>query len=254
MLYSQSRGQGPAVILLHGLFGMGDNLLMLARALSSDFQLHTLDLRNHGRSPWMNSMSFDEMAADVLAFMDQQGIVAADCVGHSLGGKVAMQLALNAPNRVRRLVVADIAPVDYASDHDQVFAALRQIDLSGVTSRGDVNKLLANYLEDEGVKQFLLKSLYRNENGDFAWRMNVDVLYQCYEQLRQGFTTRQQFNGPTLFIKGENSSYIQQQHQAAIERLFPNFQFKVIQGTGHWLHAEKPAVFNRLVQRFLLAH
>ena len=253
MLYSQSRGEGSPVILLHGLFGMGDNLGLLARALSANFQVISLDLRNHGRSPWVPGMDMQAMAADVIGFLDEQGIARADFVGHSLGGKIAMQVALDYPQRVRRLVVADIAAVTYAGNHDEVFAALRAVDLDFVHSRSEVATVLSQHLAEQGVVQFLLKSLYRNEQGQYRWRMNVDVLEGCYDQLRQGYQRDGQFSGATLFIKGEQSAYIQAGHQSLIASLFPNYQFKMIQGTGHWLHAEKPKVFNRLVENFLQA-
>jgi esterase len=252
LLYSQSRGQGSPVVLLHGLFGMGDNLGLLARALSGHFQVFSLDLPNHGRSPRTGSMSLDDMAVNVLEFLESEGISRADFVGHSLGGKLAMQLALNHPARVRRLVVADIAPVEYSGNHDDVFAALRAVAIDSVQSRAEVATVLSQHLSEEGVSQFLLKSLYRNEQGGFSWRMDIDALYNCYPQLCMGYNGSGVFTGPTLFIKGENSSYIQTKHQSTIETLFPQYQFKMIQNTGHWLHAEKPVVFNRLVERFLL--
>lgn len=240
------------MILLHGLFGMGDNLGALSRALSTQYQVISVDLRNHGRSPWADSMALADMAGDVIALLDRLGVEMADVVGHSLGGKVAMQVALDYPNRVRRLVVADIAPVEYAGNHDEVFKALAAVTLSTVQSRSEVAAILAEQLEEEGVPQFLLKSLYRTEQGSYAWRMNVGTLFERYQQLRAGYDGSGQFNGPTLFIKGENSNYVQAQHQSCIEKLFPHYRFKIIQGTGHWLHVEKPAVFNGLVERFLL--
>lgn len=252
MLYSQSKGQGSPVILLHGLFGMGDNLGLLARALSAHFQVLSLDLPNHGRSPRSQSMNLDDMAEKVIEFLDFEGISRADFVGHSLGGKLAMHVALNQPKRVRRLVVADIAPVQYSGNHDDVFAALRAVPIDSVQSRAEVASVLSQYLEEEGVRQFLLKSLYRNEQGQFCWRMDIEALHHCYPQLSMGYNGPGSFTGPTLFIKGQDSSYIQAKHQSTIEQLFPHYQFKIIQNTGHWLHAEKPVVFNRLVERFLL--
>lgn len=253
MLYSQSRGQGSPVILLHGLFGMGDNLGLLSRALSEYYQVISVDLRNHGRSPRADSMSLAEMAADVIELLDSEDLGCADFLGHSLGGKVAMQVALDFPDRVRRLVVADIAPVEYTGNHDEVFNALRSVDLSSVQSRSEVATIVSQHLEEDGVAQFLLKSLYRNEQGVYAWRMNVDALYDCYQHLRAGYSGVGQFTGPTLFIKGEDSSYIQAGHQTRIEQLFPHASLKIIQATGHWLHVEKPVVFNGLVERFLMA-
>lgn len=240
----------PPVILLHGLFGMGDNLLALAKVLEKNYTVYRLDLRNHGRSSSEKTMSLPEMADDVRAWMDEQGIERMNFVGHSLGGKVAMQLALTWPERVNKLVVADIAPVEYPPHHSDVLEGLQKVELSTLSSRRDADQVLSRFIEESGVRQFLLKSLYKNDQG-FHWRFNLDVIVTAYDHLRQG-VSGESFLNPVLFIKGENSKYIRAENQSVIKQLFPNFDFKVIQDTGHWLHAEKPAVFNRLVERFLL--
>ncbi|MBL4827087.1 MAG: alpha/beta fold hydrolase [Spongiibacteraceae bacterium] len=246
-------GEGQPLILLHGLFGMGVNLSMVAKPMSEHFQVTSLDLRNHGTSFWASSMSFTEMAEDVLRFMDHAGITQAHILGHSLGGKVAMQLALNHPQRVNKLIVADIAPVAYRGNHDKVFEGIGAIDVTAMTPRRDAQTILEQYIDEEGERLFLLKSLYRTEQGHFAWRLNVEALERCYPQLREGVTAEQAFAGPTLFIKGENSPYIIPEYQEVINGLFSDVSFKMIQNTGHWLHAEKTAAFNRIVGNFLLA-
>lgn len=254
-LYSNISGQqqGPAVILLHGLFGMGSNLSMIARALVDQYCVHSLDLRNHGRSPAASEMSFCDMAGDVIDYMDAQGIDRCHLLGHSLGGKVAMQVALLAPERVSRLIVADIAPVSYQGNHDDVFAGLNAVDLPLLKRRSDAEQVLAAHITDSGVRQFIIKSLYRDNNQQFQWRLNVQGIQDCYEQLRQSLVAPpgQQFSGPVLFIKGELSRYIMPEHRDAIVALFPNADLKMIQKTGHWLHAEKTVAFNRLVVNFL---
>jgi esterase len=249
-----SRSGNPAgdkVILLHGLFGMGSNLSMVARALAEQFDVHSLDLRNHGRSPRADNMQLSAMAGDVLAYLDAQGVEQCHIVGHSLGGKVAMQLAVMAPKRLKRLVVADIAPVSYERHHDEVFAGLNAVDLNKIQSRSDAEAVLAPHIDELGVRQFILKSLYRNSDGQFAWRMNVQVLQQHYADMREALAAGSQFDGPVLFIKGEHSSYILPEHWPQVLAHFPNASIKMIQGTGHWLHAEKPVAFNRLVLKFL---
>ncbi|MFT5692247.1 MAG: esterase [Oceanicoccus sp.] len=240
-----------SVILLHGLFGMADNLGMVAKPLSESFRVYSLDLRNHGRSFRAGSMLFSEMAGDVERFMDSKGISSAYLIGHSLGGKVAMQTALQAPERVKAMVVADIAPVAYVGSHDEVFAGLRAIDLPSINSRRQAETILRDYIVDPGVRLFLMKSLYKDRAGVFAWRMNVEALHACYEQMRFAVQAEKPFCGPTLFIKGEQSQYITEQHRDAIVNLFPAAKIKIIQNTGHWLHAEKPVAFNRLVKNFL---
>lgn len=254
VLHHTVSGQGEPLILLHGLFGMSDNLTSVARLLSGYFTVYCLDLRNHGRSFRADSMRFEEMAADVLAFMDSHDISKAHLLGHSLGGKVAMQLALMAPERVMRLVVADIAPVAYRGNHDEVFAGLNALDLDNLVSRREAEEVLKQHIEEQGVRLFILKSLARSKAGAFSWRLNIEGIQASYNDLRAGLDSPQPFTGPTLFIKGELSPYIQTDHREDIERLFPQARLKIIQNTGHWLHAEKPVAFNNVVKQFLTAN
>lgn len=240
---------GGWVLLLHGLFGAGDNLGGLGKALAQTHRVALVDLRNHGRSPHSPHMDLDLLAADVAALQDRLGIDACALVGHSLGGKVAMQLALNAPQRVRRLLAADIAPVRYPPHHQRILGALAALDLAALAGRGGAEAQLARAIAEPAVRQFLLKSLYRDHSG-FHWRFNLAALASDYAALSAA-PHGAPYAGPTLFIKGELSSYIAPEHQAAMRALFPNFRFKMIQGAGHWLHAERPAAFNRLVQQFL---
>lgn len=242
-------GQGDWVLLLHGLFGAGDNLGGLGRELAEYDRVVLVDLRNHGRSPHSDEMSLPLLAADIAALLDHLGIDRAALVGHSLGGKVAMELALNLPGRVGRLVVADIAPVRYPPHHQTILGALGGLELENLRSRGEADNQLALAIDEPAVRQFLLKSLYRDNTG-FHWRFNLEALRDCYPQLSaapQGLP----FAGPTLFIKGELSDYIKPEFEAAMRAAFPHFQFRMIAGAGHWLHAERPVAFNRLVRHFL---
>lgn len=244
--------EGPYVLLIHGLFGDGDNLGALARQLASHYRPVLVDLRNHGRSPHVPSMTLAEMAADLALLQEQLGVSRTALVGHSLGGKVAMQLALTAPERVERLVVADIAPVRYRPHHNEILAALESLDLSQISSRGDADRLLAARLDDRGVRQFLLKSVQRDPaSGAWRWQFNLAAFRACYDEQLVAPPEGEPFAGPTLFIKGETSDYIIPDHREAMERLFPSLQLEVIAGAGHWLHGEKPAAFNRLVEQFL---
>lgn len=240
----------PAIVLIHGLFGDLDNLKSISRALSDSHHVINVDLRNHGQSPWADTMPFSAMAADVLAVLDSLGIEQAHVLGHSLGGKVAMEIALNHPNRVRSLVVADIAPVSYAPSHNTILGALEGIDLEHIDSRQAADVALANSIQEKGVRQFLLKNLRKTDSG-WAWRMNLAALRHCYPDLIGAPASDLVYNGPVLFIRGGNSNYIQAQHKNAILTRFPHAQSKTIAGVGHWLHAEKPVVFNGLVERFL---
>jgi esterase len=253
LLHYSVQGEGEPLILLHGLFGMGDNLAMIARPLSEFFKVYRLDLRNHGRSFRSEIMNFTQMAEDVLTLMDDQGMHNTHLLGHSLGGKVAMKVALQQPQRVNKLIVADIAPVAYPGHHDEVFAGINAVDLSALKSRSDADLLLQQHIHESGVRQFIKKNLFRNESGHFEWRINIEAIQNNYDQLRAELQSTTPFENPTLFIKGEYSNYIKMDYRQSIERLFPNAQLKIIQNTGHWLHAEKPVIFSNIVKKFLLA-
>ncbi|MFO7788013.1 MAG: alpha/beta fold hydrolase [Halospina sp.] len=244
------KGDGPPLILMHGLFGAGDTLGGVRRRLAPDYEVHSLDLRNHGDSPHTRSMSYPEMAADVLAYMDRAGLEKAHLLGHSMGGKTAMEVALMAPERVRRLIVADIAPAAYEPHHDAIQDALEALDPEAVKSRREADGVLAEYIGEKGVRQFLLTNLVPADSG-FRWRMNVPGILACYEQIMAGPTAEGVYEGPALFIRGGNSDYIQSRHQEAVQRYFPQAELKVIPEVGHWLHAEKPELFARICQRFL---
>ena len=251
LLHYSVKGEGPPLILIHGLFGMGENLSMIARALQGSFTIYSVDLRNHGRSFHADTMSLQEMADDVSQLMDELSLDTGVVLGHSLGGKVAMQLALQEPQRVKRLIVADIAPVLYGGHHDGVLAGLNAVTPTNINSRGEADTILKKYIEDAGVRMFLLKSLYRDEAGEFNWRLNVSALETCYDDIRQG-NTGDQYHAPCLFIKGENSAYIQEKHRDTINAFFPQASIEMIHNAGHWLHAEQPEAFINVVKRFLM--
>lgn len=251
-------GEGSPLILLHGLFGSLDNLGGIARRLQDQWQIHALDQRNHGGSPHTEEMNYPLMAEDVLAYMDAQGLEKASVIGHSMGGKTAMQLALTAPERVDRIVVADIAPVSYHPRHDIVLEGLAAVDLNSIRSRQDADEMLADFVGEPGVRQFLLKNLVRvadaereNYPGPYRWRLNLPVIEKCYPELARAPEGQSPFQGPVLFIKGADSAYIQEKHRDDIRRLFPSADLRIINGTGHWLHAEKPDSFAALCRRFL---
>lgn len=245
------QGQGAPVILLHGLFGSMRNLGFIARPLAQSFKVYLLDQRNHGDSVHLSNMTYQEMADDVVRFMDQQELQTAHIVGHSMGGKTAMQLALSQPQRVDRLVVADIAPVAYPRRHDSILEGLNQVQAAQVKTRKEADAILATYVAEADVRAFLLKSLMANTNGQLSFKFNLKDIERNYEQIIAA-PSGQPFHGPTLFIKGATSAYIQAQHKEQVLSLFPNAQMKIIAGAGHWLHAEKPALFNRLVNEFLV--
>jgi esterase len=250
-LYVKRTGQGKAVILLHGLFGSGGNLGALARSLLKEFTVFSPDLPNHGRSDWSVNPDLPGMADSLCRWMDEEGLSRAHLVGHSLGGKVAMLLALQYPGRVESLVVADIAPVNYTAHHEGVFAALAAVANGQCTSREEAARMMASHLPEDAVIQFLLTSLQRDAQGLYGWRFDLEGIRAAYPALLAAPQEDQPYPGPVLFIKGGDSDYIQAQHWPAITAFFPAATIKVMPDCGHWLHAEKPQVFNGIVGRFL---
>ncbi|WOH38211.1 alpha/beta fold hydrolase [Thalassotalea fonticola] len=244
------KGEGKPLVLIHGLFGSLENLNMVAKVLADSFKVISVDVRNHGSSFHHKSMSYDEMSNDVYELLDYLNIKSCDILGHSMGGKIAMQCALSKPERINKLIVADIAPVEYPPHHNEIIAGLLSINVSEINNRQDADKQLSGYVKEAGVRQFLLKNLVKTDSG-FAWRANITDIANDYNSIAQGFPLEQQFNGPTLFIKGANSNYITSEHQSIVSALFPNAKAKIIQGAGHWLHADKTVAFNKIVSDFL---
>ncbi|KTF18165.1 alpha/beta fold hydrolase [Pseudoalteromonas sp. H105] len=251
--YKQT-GQGTPVILIHGLFGSLENLNVIANALSDHFLVTNIDLRNHGRSPHSTTMDYASMAQDVIDLMDSLSIERAHIVGHSMGGKVAMQLALSFENRVDRLVVLDIAPVTYKPRHTRIFNALNNVDSQSITDRKHADSLMQGDIDEAGVRQFLLKSLAKNEHGDFQWRFNLATLHDKYENILADIKANDSCLCDTLFIKGHESDYILPAYRDIIMSRFVNAKAKIIHGAGHWLHAQKPQAVNRSILDFLLAN
>ena len=252
-LYTQVSGaeSGPDVLLLHGLFGMGSNLGALARALADRYRVHQIDLPNHGRSPWEDVSTIATLAAAVAAYARTATPGPYSLLGHSLGGKVAMQLALSAPEQLRALVVADIAPVSYPPSHDRVFAAIRAVDAVAVASRAEARAIMERHVDEAAVVQFLLLSLARDDEGRYRWRFNWRALEENYTSLREAPAAAEPCPAPALFVYGALSAYVGEAGIAAARQLFPAAQFERLEGAGHWLHAEKPQAFNDAVRHFL---
>lgn len=247
----EPKADSPPIILVHGLFGSLENLGALARSLSAHFRVYSVDLPNHGRSAHVDAMSVSSIANALLQWMDEQAIDRAFCVGHSLGGKAVMELALMAPERCAKLAVIDIAPVRYESHHTDVFKGLLSIEPAQLVSRSAADLALKAYVPELAVRSFLLKNLQKKDAG-FAWRMNLPVIYRDYpELLEANCEPAKPFAGDVLFIKGGDSPYILEPHRRAILSRFPRAKTRVVVGTGHWLHAEKPDHVGQLLLRFL---
>jgi pimeloyl-ACP methyl ester carboxylesterase len=243
---------GPPVVILHGLLGSARNWSSFARQIGVRRRAFALDLRNHGSSPWADQMTYDQMADDVRAFMARQWLPTAAIIGHSMGGKVAMRLALAHGQQVQRLVVVDVAPVAYQRSFHAYVEAMRTLDLSQMSRRADADALLAEQIDHAGVRAFLLQNLVIGEDG-LAWRVPLQALADNMPALvgfpepREG----EQYDGPTLFVTGGRSDYVRPEHHAKIRRLFPNAQFVTIPEAGHWVQAEAPEKFLEVVGGFL---
>jgi pimeloyl-ACP methyl ester carboxylesterase len=247
-------GSGFPLIILHGLLGSLDNWQTIAKQMGEHFQVFIIDQRNHGRSPHTAEFSYDLLVNDLLEFMQQQRIDRAHFIGHSMGGKVVMDIALEHPEKVAKLVVVDVAPVEYEDRHSTVFKALFAVDLRTLQSRQQAEGTLRSILgNDESTVQFLMKGLYRDDDNKFQWRFNVQALYDAYDEISSGITSDKPFEGDTLFVKGEKSEYINAANFSEIIDLFPNNQLVEIAGAGHWVNADRPVQFIDAVLKFLLS-
>jgi pimeloyl-ACP methyl ester carboxylesterase len=249
-LFFREYGQGPPVVILHGLFGFSDNWQTMAKGLAAHHTVFTVDLRNHGKSPHLPTHSYPEMAEDVRAFMESRWMFHAAVIGHSMGGKVAMQLALHHPDAVEKLVVVDMDPGQATDSHRDIFIALRELDFSKVQTREAAEDFLRARVPDQGTRQFLLKNVTRRDDGTLAWKMNLPVLWEHYADILAPVEGAP-FDKPALFVRGGRSPYIKETDFALIRQLFPRAEIATIEGAGHWVHADKPAELLALLQRFL---
>lgn len=248
---SEAHKDSPWLVLVHGLFGSADNLAGVKRHFENSYNIISIDLPDHGLSPWTDGFTLEAAVTGIIEILNSNQIDNAAFLGHSLGGKVVMQLALSHPNRVSHLVVADIAPVKYAHSHQAVFDGLKNVPLHAINGRKDAQAALSEFVKEPGVQQFLLKSLYQTDNGKWQWRFNVDGLITSYSRILDWPQSNLTFKGITLFIKGAESEYINNAYRKDIAKYFPKAKAHIIEGTGHWLHAEKPSAFNAIVARTL---
>lgn len=251
LFYKKYGEQGPPIFILHGVFGMLDNWHNIARKLSEKYTVYTVDQRNHGKSPHSPSMTYPEMADDLAELMDDLNIPDAHILGHSMGGKVAMTFAEMHPDKVRSLIVADIAPKAYPAGHIQLMNALDKLDYSAIEKRSDADKQLSQYIPNHGIRLFLLKNLQVDKDGEYSLKMNLPAIRANYEKIIGKVEMSWPFSGPCLFMKGANSGYITDEDEEEITSLFPNAEFVTISNSGHWLHAENPKEFVQALEDFL---
>jgi pimeloyl-ACP methyl ester carboxylesterase len=243
-----SPGNAP-LIILHGFFASSRNWRQVAEKLAARFHVYVLDMRNHGASPHHPLMDYPAMAADLLLFMDTQGLTTASLLGHSMGGKVAMWFALNHPGRMNKLIVADIAPVNYTHCFNNLIQALKALPLHEIGNRKQAELLLASAIPELGYRQFLLQNLVLKD-GAYCWRVDLDIFYRMAPNIIAFPSVERSapFTGKTLFLAGEESGYVKADDLSA---LFPEAKLNVIANAGHWLHVQQPGVFIELVERFL---
>ena len=244
----------PTLFVLHGLYGSGRNWATVAKKLGDDRRVVTVDLRNHGDSPWADAMDYRSMAEDVGALIERRGAAPAAVLGHSMGGKTAMMLALTAPDLVERLAVVDIAPAPYDKPGVLVYAdMLKGLDLSSMSRRGDVERALTADVPDPTVRAFLAQNIVTGDDGALHWRLNLDAIDTGIADLIDWPTlpAGTRYEGPVLLLDGGASGYVRPENEAVIAALFPNVQRQTIPGAGHWVHFEQPKAFLAAISAFL---
>ena len=252
-LFYRELGEGKPMVILHGLFGSSDNWLTLGRRFAEKYKVYLLDQRNHGQSFHDDRFDYAAMAADLEYFFRSKKLEPAVILGHSMGGKTAMEFAINHPELTDCLIVADIAPKAYSVHHHAILKGLFAIDLEKLSSRSTADEILGQYVPEPGVRQFLLKNLTRNDQKAFTWRINLPVIAREIETVGKGLNQNYRFDKPTFFIRGDRSDYIQDEDIHLIHSIFSNATLHTIENAGHWLHAEQPDHFCTAVMNFLHA-
>lgn len=245
--------QKPVLIVLHGLFGNRRNWGMIVKQLSDAFRIISVDMRNHGESPWSDEMTYEAMASDVAALIKHLDIAPVHILGHSMGGKAAMVLALSEPDMVDHLIVADIPPAPRDSGLLSYIQAMRKLDVASMSRRADAEAVLKETIPEAGIRTFLAQNLAPRSGGGLSWRINLAVLESRFDDIVDfpDVDSDDAFMRPTLHLTGANSDYVLPRHHAEIDRLFPSSEIEAIPDAGHWLHAEQPALFLQAVREFL---
>ncbi len=264
-LFYRKFGEGTPLIILHGLYGSSDNWVTIGRALSEKYEVWLVDQRNHGKSPHSEEHTYQAMQNDLLEFMDEHNIEQAILIGHSMGGKTAMKFAMEQADRLISLIIVDIAPKSYAfsinikSDtlnHKNIMESMLSLDFSGIENRNQLENLMAKKIRIGRIRQFILKNVKRKDDKTFGWVLNIDALYSNLDNILDGFSSDAnigyEITGfPVLFIKGEQSDYINADDKDKIFSIFPYAELTSIENAGHWLHAEEPEQLLKVIDEFL---
>jgi len=244
-------GAGRPLVVLHGLFGSADNWRSHIKRWQESRRVIAVDLRNHGKSPHVAGMSYAAQAADVEVLLDRLSVDSCDLLGHSMGGKVAITLARQAPQRVARLIVADIAPIAYQHGHEAIFKAMRAVERQPPSDRKEADRIMANFVETPAIRQFLATNLVRSENATLVWRVGLDEIEDDYAHIVAVPDGEGTYTGPTLVLRGERSDYVEDDALPAVEAVLPEARVETVPDAGHWLHAEHPEAFQTAVANFL---
>lgn len=254
-LFYRQYGEGQPLIILHGLFGISDNWVTIGRRLAEKFEVYIIDQRNHGQSPHSDTFNYYSLVDDLYEFIEDHQLINPVLTGHSMGGKVAMNFALEHPHRVDRLIVVDIGVKAYPArqQHMDILNAMLSVDFDSVSSRDEVEKIITSSVKSPRISQFVLKNLYRIGNTRLAWRLNVEAIYNNIENIFEAIDSPYTFDKPALFVRGGASDYIQPEDYDSIKKIFTKAQFQVIDKASHWVHAEKPdelcAVFSKFLEK-----
>lgn len=240
----------PSIIILHGVFGTSDNWQTFGKTLSEQYQVFLVDQRNHGQSPHSDQFDYPAMANDLKEFVTEHSLTQSVVLGHSMGGKAAMFFAVYYPEMLSKLIVVDIAPRSYPVHHQSVLEGLGAVAIDDLQSRQEAEAQMKPHVADKGVRQFLLKNLKRTDAG-FSWKLNLPVIRDNIEAIGVAVPDDKSFSGPTLFVRGENSDYVQDEDESLIKRVFPAAQIATISKAGHWIHAEQPEALLKVVTDFL---
>lgn len=244
-------GQGPPLLILHGLFGSGNNWKTIAKSFIDHFEVYLIDLRNHGKSPHSDAFNYDLMAEDIDELLRENGLERVNIIGHSMGGKTAINFSLRNPDKVLKLIIVDIGIKEYPVKDTEMLEALIEMDFNKILTRQDADKCLAKTVLEFNVRQFLLQNLYWTKDRKLAWKMNVKALVERIDEIGKPQFSDKPFINPCLFVKGSDSDYVLEEDKEEIDQVFTNCEIRSISGANHWVHIDKPREFLDIVLEFL---